>query len=172
MAVRPASLLREARRRSQLSQRDVARRAGVAQSVISAYEAGRRQPSVPTLARLIEATGHELLLDVVPSRDRLRGLPDTPAGRRLRQSREAVLDAIGQRRAGNVRVFGSVARGDDTAASDIDILVDLDDGASLLDLIGLERALSELLGAEVDVVPAHALKPPLRRRVLEEAIPL
>ena len=69
-------------------------------------------------------------------------------------------------------MFGSVARGDDTAASDIDILVDLDDGASLLDLIGLERALSELLGAEVDVVPAHALKPPLRRRVLEEAIPL
>lgn len=167
-----ASLLREARRRSHLTQTEVARRAGVAQSVISAYEAGRREPSVRTLARLIEATGYELVLDLVGSRDQVRNLPDSPAGRRLRQRRQAVIDAVAQRGAGNVRLFGSVARGDPTEGSDIDLLVDLDDDASLSDLIGLERELSELLGVEVDVVPAHALKPRLRKRVLDEAIPL
>ncbi len=172
MTVTPASVLREARRRSHLSQTDVAHRAGVAQSVISAYESGRREPSVPTLARLIEATGHELVLDVVPRPDRALGIPDSPLGRRLRQRRKAVIEAVGRRHARNVRVFGSVARGEDTATSDLDLLVDVDDGVSLLDLIGLERELCELLGVDVDVVPADTLKPRMRALVLSEAIPL
>ena len=168
----PAIVLREARQRSHLSQTEVARRAGVAQSVISAYESGRREPSVPTLARLIEATGHELVLDVVPAADRTLGLPDKPLGRRLRHRRKAIIEAVGQRRARNVRVFGSVARGEDTATSDIDLLVDLDDGVGLLDLIGLRRELRELLGVDVDVIPADTLKPRMRAQVLSEAIPL
>jgi predicted nucleotidyltransferase len=60
----------------------------------------------------------------------------------------------------------------DTATSDIDLLVDLEEGVGLLDLIGLERELSELLGVDVDVVPAATLKPRIRARVLAEAIPL
>jgi hypothetical protein len=71
-----------------------------------------------------------------------------------------------------VRVFGSVARGDETDESDIDLLVDLDEGVGLVDLVGLGRELTELLGSEVDVVPADALKPGIRDRVLAEAIPL
>jgi uncharacterized protein len=62
------------------SQTDLARRAGVAQSVISAYESGRREPSFPMLVKLVEATGHRLSVGLVPSgRERL-GLPDTPFG--------------------------------------------------------------------------------------------
>ena len=172
MAVLPAEVLRAARQRSHLSQTDLARRAGVAQSVISAYESGRREPTVRTLARLIEATGHELELDVVTAPDQALGLPNTPLGRRLRQRRKAIIQVAANRRARNLRVFGSVARGEDTEASDIDILVDLDRGVGLLDLIGLERELGELLGVDLDVVPADTLKPRMRDRVLREAVPL
>ena len=172
MATIPAEALRTARQRSHLSQTDLARRAGIAQSVISAYEAGRREPSVRTLARLIEATGHELVLDVVPAADRALGLPDTPLGRRLRQRRKAITETAAKRQAHNVRVFGSVARGEDNEASDIDILVDLEHGVSLVDLIGLERDLRELLGVDVDVVPADMLKPRIRDHVLRDAVPL
>ena len=172
MAPSAAAVLRSARERSSLSQTELARRAGVAQSVISAYESGRREPSLPMLCRLVAATGHELAIDVVPSAERALGLPDTPRGRRLRQRRKAVLEAAARRRAHNLRVFGSTARGDDGPSSDIDLLVDLDDGAGLADLAGLRRELTELLGAAVDVVPADGLKPRLRDQVLREAIPL
>jgi uncharacterized protein len=56
------ALLRQARQSARMSQQELAGRAGVTQSVISAYESGHRQPAVPTLARLIQATGHELRL--------------------------------------------------------------------------------------------------------------
>src|SRR5688572_17669670 len=131
--------------RARLSQADVARRCGVAQSVISAYESGRREPGVRTLARLIEATGNQLVLEVVPRPGRTLGLPDTRLGRRLRQRRVAIIDTAAKRRARNVRVFGSVARGEDTASSDVDLLVDLDEGVSLVVLAGLKRELGELL---------------------------
>ena len=62
-------VLREARERARLSQADVARPAGVAQSVISTYESGRREPGVRTLARLVKATGHELELHIVAETD-------------------------------------------------------------------------------------------------------
>lgn len=172
MARTSGEVLRLARQRARLSQTDLARRAGVAQSVISAYESGRREPGVPTLSRLVAATGHELVLDVVPTATLERGLPDTPLGRRLRQRRKAIEAAAGRRRARNVRVFGSVARGEDTEASDVDLLVDLDEGVGLLGLIGLERELRDLLGVDVDVVPADSLKPRLREQVLGEAVPL
>lgn len=167
-----AALLRTARRRSRLSQTDLARRAGIAQSVVSAYESGRREPSLRTLARLVEATGHELTIDVTPSPRRTLGLPDTPLGRRLRRRRRAIIQTAANRKAHNVRVFGSVARGKDDESSDIDLLVDVEEGFGLLDLIGLERELTDLLGVDVDVVPGNTLKPRLRERVLEEAVPL
>ena len=75
-------LLLQARRQARLSQTDVAERAHVAQSVISAYEGNRRAPSLATLSRLIEATGHHLVLDIAQDEDTRPGLPDTPLGRR------------------------------------------------------------------------------------------
>ena len=170
MSSRAAHLLRTARHRSRLSQTELARRAGVAQSVISAYESGRREPTLPTLTRLIEATGHELALDLVDRPDRTLGLPDTPLGRRLRRQRNAIIRTAERRGARNVRVFGSVARGEEVDSSDIDLLVDLDPRAGLLDLIGLERELAELLGTRVDVVPADSLKPRIREPVEREAV--
>ena len=172
MPVSAADTLRRARERSRLSQSDLARRAGVAQPVISAYESGRREPSVTTLARLVAATGHELDLELIPVPGRALGLPASPLGRRLRQRRTAIIRAVEGRGATNVRVFGSVARGDDGESSDVDLLVDVGPGMTLLDLIGLERELADLIGAPVDVVPADALKPRLRASVLREAVPL
>jgi len=155
-----------------LSQSELARRAGVSQPVISAYEKGRREPGLTMLTKLVEATGHRLHVDVSPSPGLRRGLPDTPMGRRLRRCRRAVIGACSKRGATNVRVFGSVARGQDTAASDIDLLVDLDDSVGLVALAGLRRELRALLDAEVDVVPAAALKAVLRSQAMAEAIPL
>lgn len=165
-------MIREARHRARLSQTDLARRAGVAQSVISVYESDRREPGLRTLAKLIEATGHRLCFELTPApRDRL-GLPDTRLGRRLRRHRRALIEIAVRRGVRNVRVFGSVARGEDTDTSDIDLLVDLDDGVGVVSLAGLTRELSALLGVDVDVVPAATLRPAIRRDVLAEAIAL
>jgi len=168
----PGSLLREARTRANLSQTDVARRAHVAQSVVSSYESGRREPAFGTLERLIAATGHRLEIRLEPAPDARPGLPDSPLGRRLRQRRRQVLATAEKYGASNVRVFGSVARGQDTLESDVDILVDLSPRSSLVTLGRLERELSEVLGAPVDVVPADGLRPAVRAEAEQEAIPL
>lgn len=165
-------MIREARRRARLSQTDLARRAEVAQSVISAYESGRREPGFQTLVRLVEATGHRLAVELLAAPPDRLGLPDTRLGRRLRRHRRAVLEIAARRGARNVRVFGSVARGQDTETSDVDLLVDLDEGVGVVALAGLRRELAELLGVEVDVVPAATLKPGVRNSVLAEAITL
>jgi predicted nucleotidyltransferase/DNA-binding XRE family transcriptional regulator len=168
----PGSLLREARRRANLSQTDVARRAHIAQSVLSAYESGRREPAFGTLERLIAATGHRLNVQLEPVPGTHPGLPDTPLGRRLRQRRRQVLATAEKFGASNVRVFGSVARGQETPESDVDILVDLAPQTSLVTLGRLERALSDVLGVPVDVVPAHDLRPAVRAEAEQETIPL
>ncbi|MGH3548571.1 MAG: helix-turn-helix domain-containing protein [Pseudonocardiaceae bacterium] len=165
-------MIREARRRARLSQTDLARRAGVAQSVISAYESDRREPGLRTLTKLIEATGHQLALELIPAPRTRFGLPDTRLGRRLRRHRRALIEIAARRGARNVRVFGSVARGEDTDNSDIDLLVDLDTGVGIVSLAGLTRELAELLDVDVDVVPAATLKPAVRDEVLGEAITL
>src|SRR3990167_6605358 len=72
----------------------------------------------------------------------------------------------------NVRVFGSVARGEAGPDSDVDLLVDMEPGRSLLDLGGLWSDLSELLGREVDVVTEKSIYWLLRRRIFKEARPL
>lgn len=168
----PGSLLRDARRRANLSQTDVARRAGVAQSVVSAYESGRREPAFSTLARLIAATGHRLEVELSPEDGARTGLPDTPLGRRLRQRRRKVLATAAKHGASNIRVFGSVARGEDTPQSDIDLLVDLSPQSGLVALGRLERDLGQVLGVSVDVVPADSLRPRVRAETDKEAIQL
>ncbi|HEX7786777.1 MAG TPA: nucleotidyltransferase family protein [Methylomirabilota bacterium] len=90
----------------------------------------------------------------------------------LKTHREEILAIARQHGASNVRVFGSVARGESGPDSDIDILVDLEPGRSLLDHAQLQIDLEALLGRKVDVVTARGLRPRLRDRVLHEAIPL
>jgi predicted nucleotidyltransferase len=90
----------------------------------------------------------------------------------LKEKRREILLLAVRHGATNVRVFGSVARGEADAASDLDVLVDLEPGRSLLDLGGLLMDLQQLLGREVDVVTVRGLRPRIRERVLQEAVPL
>ena len=90
----------------------------------------------------------------------------------LKENREQILRIAARYGATNVRVFGSVARGEAGPDSDFDILVEMEPGRSLLDQSGLLAELRALLGREVDVVTEDSLYWLLRRRILREARPL
>ena len=90
----------------------------------------------------------------------------------LREKREDILRIAREYGAYNVRIFGSVARGDDDDQSDIDLLVDMERGRSLMSLAGLLVDLEELLECQVDVVPEDSLRERIKSRVLQEAVPL
>jgi predicted nucleotidyltransferase len=90
----------------------------------------------------------------------------------LKAKREEILEVCARYGARQVRVFGSVARGEVDEQSDIDFLVELEPGRTLLDLGGLQYDLEQLLGRRVDVVTERGLKPRIRERVLREAVPL
>jgi uncharacterized protein len=90
----------------------------------------------------------------------------------LGSKRQQVLQIAHQHGAYDVRVFGSVARGEAQPDSDIDFLVEMEAGRSLLDLGGLVMELQQLLGRSVDVVTERGLKARIRARVLAEAVPL
>lgn len=143
--------IRAERRAAGLSQSQLARAAGVPQPNLSAYENGRRVPSPEVLERLDRA------LAIRPSA-------------RVEQHRSLIRALVSEHHAASPRVFGSVARGDDEPGSDVDLLVDFTDEASLLDEVGLRLALSDLLQVDVDVVGADTLKGHVRERVLREAV--
>lgn len=90
----------------------------------------------------------------------------------LRSRRADILALAARHGARNVRVFGSAARGEAGEFSDIDLLVDLDPGRSLLDHVALVQDLEDLLGRRVEVVTGTALHWYIRDRVLAEAVPL
>ncbi len=116
-----------------------------------AIEIGRSQPEV---SRLLHFHGN------------------TPTARRLRahagEIRRVLKDAGGS----HVRVFGSVATGEDHEGSDVDLLFRMDTPLSLMELESLQRQVSDLLGVAVDLVPETSLRPELRERVLSEAVAL
>jgi hypothetical protein len=166
-----SELLREARVAAGLSQAELARRAGTSQPAVSRYESGESSPSVRTLERLLRAAGQRVDLTRGPA-----GAAVNLAGarvRRLRRYRSEIARAA--RRAGvtNVRVFGSVARGEDRPDSDIDLLVDFDVHAhGALPLVRLRRELDDLLGEKIDVATTELLRPEMAQRVETEAVPL
>ncbi len=90
----------------------------------------------------------------------------------LRERREKILRIADKHGAHTVRIFGSVARGEEDEASDIDLLVEMEEGRSLLDLGGLLMDLQDLLGHRVDVVTEKGLRERIRARVLKEAVAL
>lgn len=90
----------------------------------------------------------------------------------LREKRDEILRICAKHGARNVRVFGSVARGEAGEDSDVDFLVEFEPGRSLLDQASLVLDLEELLGRKVDVVTERGLYWLLRRRILKEARPL
>lgn len=90
----------------------------------------------------------------------------------LEQKRTQILEKAAQYGAYDVRIFGSVARGDDDEVSDIDLLVKLEPGRSLMDLGGFLYDLGKILGTNVDVITEKGLRPRIRDEILREAIPL
>ncbi|MGF1571080.1 MAG: nucleotidyltransferase family protein [Nodosilinea sp.] len=90
--------------------------------------------------------------------------------KQLQAQREMILHLAEQYGAFNVRVFGSVARGESHQDSDIDFLVDMQPGHSLLARIGLKQALEDLLACRVDVATPGTLHEQIRDRVLREAV--
>ncbi len=92
--------------------------------------------------------------------------------KRLKEKRDAVMLLAAKHGARNIRVFGSIARGDSCPESDVDLLVKMEEGRSLLDLSAMVLDLKELLGVNVDVVSEDGLYWLLRRKILKEARPL
>jgi len=138
---------------------------------ISAYEAGRRQPSILTLAKLIDAAGCDLMVDIQHQPPQL-GKLSGPVGRQVRRKRHDLVAAAAAHDVTNLRVFGSVARGEDRSDSDVDLLADLPADMGLLGLGRVQAELEGILGAKVDLVPAGDLKPGVRARAERELIAL
>lgn len=143
--------LRASRERAGLSQSELAVLSGVAQPNIAAYESGRRPLSPRMRQRLVQAMTH-------PSE-------------RVDRHREAVREIVARNRGRDPRLFGSVARGEDRPGSDLDLLVDLDDSASLFDLARMHLELEELLGIRVDVLDERGLREK-HRGIVDDAVPL
>jgi len=127
-----------------------ASRRGMTQTQI-AKEIGRSQPEVN---RLLRFHGTSSL------------------GLRLRERSAEVRETLARAGGTNVRVFGSVSRGEDDEKSDIDLLVDLEVPMSLMQISALENRLAEILEAKVDLVRAAKLRPDLKDEILVSAVPL
>lgn len=171
-----ATTLRQARSRANLSQVDVATRAGTSQSALARYETGAALPTLPTLERILAACGRRLEIQTPPAQPSapltsVRSQLGPQAGN-LRRRRRRLLDAAERHGVGRLRVFGSLARGEANAASDIDLLVDLKPGRTLLDLAAFRREATKILDLPVDVATVDMLKERVRVEVLSEALPL
>ncbi|MBI2691114.1 MAG: nucleotidyltransferase domain-containing protein [Solirubrobacterales bacterium] len=132
-----------------------AHQAGMTQREISA-SLGRSQPEVSRLLKLSPP----------------RFKPKTELGRKLVRHRHLVLAEVQNAGASNVRVFGSVARGEDGPASDIDLLIDIESPFTLVDLARLQREIHKVLDHDVDVIPSRGLRGKIRSSALEEAVGL
>lgn len=95
-----------------------------------------------------------------------------PVGRVVVSKRDELLDALSRHGVSNVRVFGSVARGDDRPDSDVDLLVDFPPRTSLFTILRMQEELEEILGANVDLVPDSGLQARIRARVERDLIAL
>ncbi len=146
------TLLRRARTLSGLSQVEAARRAGTAQSALSAYESGAKVPTPEVLERILDALGFRPSQLLAPNRQR-------------------IIDVAARHHASDVRVFGSAARGTDTATSDLDLLVRFEPSSSLFDLVDLADELETLLGVHVDVVSEGGLRD-RHDEILRDAAPI
>ena len=90
----------------------------------------------------------------------------------LRARKPQIQQVAGQYGVHNIRVFGSVARGEDTANSDIDLLVDMEETRSLLDLVGFQQSVQAILKQPTDILTENSISPYLRESILREAISL
>jgi len=161
-----AEAVRRIRGIAGISQGELARRAGIAQSAISDYERGVKVPSVPTLERLAHAADMSIRIELEP-----RHAGTLTHMQRIEQHRQQIITMCEHHGARNPRIVGSVARGTATAASDIDLVVDLEPGRTLFDVAALHDELVDLLNTEVDVITSGALHGALEH-LLDNAVTL
>ena len=171
MVHEPISLmLVNARKSSGLTQAQVAERIGTKQSAIARYEKGLSSPSIDTLQRLMRANGFELIIDFKKSS---RIQPRSKLAKRVQRHRGTIRKIIHEAGGQNIRVIGSVARGTDTAKSDLDLLVDVDkESGKTLDVFFANRKISKLVGVKVDIAVSRLLKKEVLKSALRDAIPL
>jgi predicted nucleotidyltransferase/DNA-binding XRE family transcriptional regulator len=171
-----ATTLRNARTQARLSQARLAALAGTSQPALARYESGATIPTLPTLERLLAAAGRQLQIEAPPLTENARATSARgqlgPTADRLRRKRARILEIARRRGVDKIRVFGSVARGEATDESDLDLLVELKPGSTLVDLAGFRREVADHLGLPVDVATPDMLKNRLRDEVMEEALPL
>lgn len=171
-----ANTLRHARNDANLSQAALAARAGTSQPALARYETGATLPTLPTLERLLSACGRQLRIDAPVADQAVRASSVRaqlgPHAEKLRRRRRPLLNAAQRHGVVKLRVFGSLARGEARSGSDIDLLVDLKPGRTLLDIAGFRREAAEILDIPVDVATADMLKERVRDEVLREALPL
>ena len=163
-----SALIKEARQRAGLTQVQLARAAGTSQPTLAAYESGAKSPSVRTLDRIVRASGGSL--DV-----KLRRAPIAKGQLLddLRDHADEIRLAARRRRIRNVRVFGSAARGDETAASDVDLIVEFDAAKhGVLPLVGFASDVRAIIGRDVDATTSEMLRDEVRKNALAEAVPL
>ena len=164
-----SQIVEEVRRLSGLTQSELALRAGTSQAAVARYESGVSNPSTATLQRLTRAAGFEVRIQLMPVK--ASNLKSERA-MKLRKQRGEINNLLSSVGASNPRIFGSVARGEDTELSDIDLLVDFDVTLGLLPIMDLNSKLSKLLGERVEVSPVAVLKPSVLENALSEAVPL
>lgn len=163
-----AQIIARAREEAGLTQTQLAQAAGTSQSAIAAYESGAKSPSVRTLNKVVRACGLGIVVELVPA---------SPAQGTLlsevRSHQEELRQAAISKRIRNLRLFGSTARGDSHADSDVDFLVDFDPSKEgLLPLIAFQREAESILGKSVDVSTPEILDDKVRKQALMEAVPL
>jgi len=158
-----------------LTQAALAERAGTSQSALARYETGAVVPALPTLERILAACGRTLVIEATPADSGGSGEPpgvnDDPAGF-LRRHNRRLLDAAARHGVSELRVFGSASRGDAGPESDVDLLVELTPGRTLLDLAAFRDEAAAILGLPVDVVTEDILKRHVRESVIGEAVPI
>ena len=172
-----AATVRQARTRAGLSQAELAERAGTSQPALARYETGVALPTIPTLERLLSGCGQRLELRSRDANAQTASVSSVrgrlgPLAQHLRRRRSRLLDSARAHGVRRVCAFGSIARDEAGSTSDIDLLVELAPGRTLLDLLGFRDEATEILGIPVDVATSDMLKESIRTEVLAEAVPL
>lgn len=159
-----ALLVRAAREQAHMSARELAAASGVAPSTVTRIERGDVNPTIAMLERLLDASGRRLEVVVSPCGTR----PSLAALRPYRDEIVAIVDSFG---ASNVRVFGSVARGEAGDDADIDLLIDVPKGTGLLTVEQIAEAIEAAIPWSVDVVTSGVARGRMAH-ITDEAVAL
>ena len=147
-----------------MSARALASASDVSTSTVTRIERGEINPTVQMLDRLLAASGNRLAVSVHPTGRR-------PSVAELRRHRRKIVDVVSSFGGSNIRVFGSVARGEATDASDVDLLIDVPPGTGMFTVEEMAEALERLLPWKVDLLTSGAAHGRMAH-VLDEAVVL